>query len=105
MNDKKITPELIDELIDSASKIEAVNTPPFFKDKVLNKLSQANGEKQQSDFLSWFTPKYQIATLLLFVALNVVAIYSYRLSNEQQELQTFAEAYGLSDSDSESILN
>ncbi|KQC29775.1 hypothetical protein [Flagellimonas eckloniae] len=105
MNDKKFTPELIDELIDSASKIEAVNTPPFFKDKVLNKLSQVTVEKQRPDVLNWFTPKYQIAMLLLFAAVNIVAVYSYRSSNKQQELQTFAETYGFSQSESESILN
>ncbi|MEO9512789.1 MAG: hypothetical protein ABJN84_05905 [Flavobacteriaceae bacterium] len=105
MNDKKITPELIDELIDSASKVEVVNTPPFFKDKVLNRLSQVTVERQQAEVLSWFTPKYQIAMLLLFAALNIVAIYSYRSSSKQQELQTFAEAYGFSESESESILN
>lgn len=104
MNDKRTTPEFIDELIDSASEVKMVNTPPFFKDKVLNRLSQTREEKPV-EFLNWFTPKYQVAALLMFVALNVVALYSYQLSSEEQELQTFAEAYGLSDDGSESILN
>ncbi|UII76769.1 hypothetical protein LV716_02970 [Flagellimonas sp. HMM57] len=105
MDDKKNTSEFIDELIESASKMETVDTPPFFKDKVLNKLSQIDQKKKKIDFFGWFAPKYQIATLLLFAVLNLAVLYTYLSSNEKQDLQTFAETYGFSDTNSEFILN
>lgn len=105
MDGKKITQQKIDEVLDSASQIEAVNTPPFFKDKVLNRLVDTDEVEELLPILTWFTPKYQVAALLLFIVLNVMAIYTYRSSNQQEQLTTFAEAFGLSSSDQQSILN
>ncbi|MEM7486537.1 MAG: hypothetical protein AAF348_15120 [Bacteroidota bacterium] len=105
MDDKKNTSEFIDELIESASKIKAVNTPPFFKDRVLNKLFEVDHTEKKIDFFGWFTPKYQIAVLLLFAILNLTVLYVYRSSNKQRDLLTFVETYGFSDSESELILN
>ena len=105
MNDKNSTPELIDELIDSVSKIERVNTPPFFKDKVLLNIDKRQQINKVPSFLYWLTPKYQFAALLLFVFLNLSVLYYYTANNKEQELESFADAYGLSSSQEESILN
>ena len=105
MNAKKNTSQRIDELIDSASGIELVNTPPFFKEKVLNRLSQTRDSQPQLGWLPWFAPKYQMAALFLFVLLNALVLYMYSDSNREAEIQTFAEAYGLSSAQVESLLN
>ena len=105
MNDKKNTSKIVDELLDAATTIEVVNTPPFFKDKVLNRLSQINEKKREPVALHWFAPKYQIAVLVLFAILNLGVLYSYTSSNDSSELQTFAQSTGLSTTESDSILN
>ncbi|MDT0539409.1 MULTISPECIES: hypothetical protein [Croceitalea] len=105
MNDKKNTSKFIDELLDTPLVLDKVNTPAFFKDKVLNKLSQSSTEKSATDWLFWFTPKYQIAAMVLFVMLNLIALYNYSASNKEVELQNYAQAYGLSNTIQDSILN
>lgn len=105
MNDKKNTQLKIDELIDASSSIEVVDAPPFFKDKVLKRLSQKTENNKVIDLLAWFSPKYQIAALLVFAFINLSVLYLYNDYNQSQKIETFAEAYGFSSSDSESILN
>lgn len=104
MNDYKNTPSKIDELIDSVSTIQAVNAPPFFKDKVLQRLSKKPIEDTQPITLSWFSPKLQLAALLVFAFINIGALFLYTSSTENEDIQTFAESYGFSSSD-QSILN
>ncbi len=104
MNDKKTT-KFIDDLIDSASTIENVNTPPFFKDKVLSKLGKHPEANEVPQFLYWFTPKVQLVALMVFIFVNLGVLYYYENSGQEQELQSFAETYGLLSSQEESILN
>ncbi|MDT0605450.1 hypothetical protein [Croceitalea rosinachiae] len=105
MNDKKNTSKIVDELLDFPLNIKEVNSPPFFKDRVLNKLSTLNEKKYSNDVLFWFTPKYQIIALVLFAFLNLAVLYSYISDNKASELQTFAQVSGLSSSENNSILN
>lgn len=105
MDAKKTTQQKIAKILESAESIEAVNSPPFFKDKVLRKLLEAEEVTPQPDILAWFVPKYQIAALLLFAAVNFAVLYLYSSSNKQDELQTFAESYNLSISEDGSFLN
>ena len=105
MNDKKTTAKFLDELIDSASDIERVKTPPFFKDKVLNRLEKDQKAIEVPPFWYWFSPRLQLAALLVFVFLNIGVLYYYAQNSREQELQSFAEAYGLSTSQEESIIN
>ncbi|WP_420602580.1 hypothetical protein [Flagellimonas sp.] len=105
MDGKKITQQKIDEVLETASQIDTVDTSPFFKDKVLYRLANVEEEKEPYFPLGWFTPKYQVAALFLFAILNIVAIYTYRSSNQQEQITAFAEAFGLSTSDDESFLN
>jgi len=105
MNDKKTTSELVDSIIDSATEIDTIKTPPFFKDKVLQQLLNIDEAEPVRDWLVWFTPKYQIAALFVFLVLNFSVLYSYSHYTEQQNIKAFAEAYGLSDSQNDYILN
>ncbi|MEM8847119.1 MAG: hypothetical protein AAGD17_08470 [Bacteroidota bacterium] len=105
MNDKKNTFKDLDDLIDSVSDIQSVGTPPFFKDKVLNELKKQGNQEQSQLILSWLTPKLQIAALLAFVFLNLGVLYYYNSTNHNEELETFAQEYGLSTSQEETILN
>lgn len=95
----------IDELIDSASSMDRVNTPPFFKDKVLSGFAKIATENQESFSIIWFTPKHQIAALLIFAFINLSALYLYNNYNQSQDIETFAQAYGFSPTDNQSILN
>ena len=105
MNDKKDTSKFIDELLDQPFSVEKVNTPPFFKEKVLNTLAQVEEPAQEDGLLFWFTPKYQIAALLLFALMNLAVLYMYINENRTSELETFAQSSGLSSSYTNSILN
>ncbi|WP_298791293.1 hypothetical protein [uncultured Allomuricauda sp.] len=105
MDGKKTTQQKIDEVLEAASQIETVDTSPFFKDKVLHRLTNREELEEALPILGWFTLKYQVAALLLFVVLNAVAIYNYRSSNQQEEIVTFADAFGISSTDQQSILN
>lgn len=105
MDGKRTTSKKVDEILNSVDGIETVKAPPFFKERTLQRLSQDHGKVAAPNLLGWFTPGYQVAAILVFIALNLFTLYSYYSSNEQQELQTFAQNYGLSTSNSESILN
>nr|WP_299389479.1 hypothetical protein [Allomuricauda sp.] len=105
MDADKTTQQKIDQILESASTIEAVGTPSFFKDKVLKQLTKMGESPKPVDVLAWFVPKYQMAALVLFMALNLVTLYLYTSSNEQEELETFAETYLLTEAENSSILN
>ncbi len=105
MNDKKNTSERIDEIIDSATNIEAVNAPPFFKDKVLNRFAKEQETTEVHYFLNWLTPNFQFVALAVFILLNLGVLYYYNAYNQERELQSFAESYGLITSQESSILN
>ena len=105
MNDKKNTFKNLDDLIESVSDIESVDAPSFFKDSVLKKIEKQEGQEQSPLVLSWLTPRLQIAALLAFVFINLGVLYYYNSMNQDQELETFAQTYGLSSPQEESILN
>ena len=46
MNDQKNTSKLITELVEDTTALSKVSAPPFFKDKVLNRLSTEQTEKE-----------------------------------------------------------
>ncbi|WP_422859161.1 hypothetical protein ACOKFD_17925 [Flagellimonas sp. S174] len=105
MNEKKNTLKHLDDLIESVSDIESVGAPPFFKNKVLSKLGKLDDQENVLTVLNWFNPKLQIAALLAFVFLNLGVLYYYNSSYQKEKMQTFAEAYGLSSTQEDSILN
>ena len=55
---------------------------------------------------NWFSPKLQLATLVCVVILNVIAFTQINESSYDENLNSFAESYGLSTSmNGTSILN
>ncbi|MCL6268244.1 hypothetical protein [Flagellimonas myxillae] len=105
MDAEKTTQQKIDRILEAASSIETVKTPPFFKDKVLNQLAREPEAQSESAMPGWFGFRYQVAILILFAILNFTVLFLYNSSNEEEELQSLAESYHLSASESNSILN
>jgi hypothetical protein len=105
MNDQKNTSKLITELVEDTTALSKVSAPPFFKDKVLNRLSTEQTEKEIQPWLYWLTPNWQWAALVLFLVLNTAVLYYYNNAQKEQQLATFASTYGLSSSEESSILN
>lgn len=105
MDNKRNIDRLVEETLESASGIEAVKTPPFFKDKVLNRMSQTIVREEETiSILNWFAPKFQAAALICFVVLNGYALLSYSTDSYGDNVENFAEVYGLSESDDDSYL-
>ncbi|MFS4492181.1 hypothetical protein [Maribacter sp. 2308TA10-17] len=98
--------QLVEDALDSVSNIDTAKTPPFFKEKVLNRMAQQDVEKAEGvRYLNWFTPRYQAAALLCFVILNAFALLSYNSDSDYGEnVENFAEVYGLSETTTDSYL-
>ena len=94
MNEKKITPPPVEELLDSLSQIETVELSQDFKEKVLKKFDEQRA--QVIEFLPWFTTKYQVAAVFFFLFLNLSALILYNENVSEQKSETLAEAYGIS---------
>ncbi len=105
MNGKKNTQKSIDETLEMASTIEKVGAPPFFKERTLNRLVASNKVEEPSYPLGWLLPKYQIAALLVLVLLNFGALYLYNQKQQEQELDSFAQNYGLYVDGTDTLLN
>jgi hypothetical protein len=91
----------IDKVFNSSETINKTNISPFFKDKTMQLLF-AKKQDTRSVVWLWFTPKLQLATLMCFVALNVLAFTKLDTPTYDDNVDDFAETYGLS-SDNESI--
>ena len=90
----------IQDKIDNSFKvletIESVNISPFFKDKTMKRLFK---EKEEKLFVStWFTPKLQLAALVCVVVLNVIAFTQLQETTYDNNVNQFAESYGLTTS-------
>ena len=104
METNKNIQDKIDSAFEAFDAIETVNVSPFFKDKTMNVLFAEKEEKQT--VWNWLMPKLQLATLACVVILNVVAFTQINSSSYDENLNDFAETYGLSTSDDDSsILN
>jgi len=74
--------------LDILDSIQEVKVSPFFKNKILNRISQQKEEKASS--LGWFTPQLQLATIAIVISMNVTAIYySFSEQNSQQNVSSF----------------
>lgn len=105
MDSKRNIDRLVEETLESVSSIDSVKTPPFFKDKVLNRMARKGVENQEdSAIFSWFTPKFQAAALLCFIVLNAYTLLSYSTDSYGENVENFAELYGLSETDTDSYL-
>ncbi|MBP0903327.1 hypothetical protein ACFSKN_00365 [Mariniflexile gromovii] len=93
----------IDDTFASMDAIENVNVSPFFKDKTMQRLF---AEKEEVAVAwGWFTPKLQLATLVCFIVLNVLAFRQYNSNQYITNVDAFAETYGLTSSSDDTILN
>lgn len=105
MNNKKNIDRLVDETLESVSSIDAVKAPPFFKDKVLNRMAQKVDENKVGvRYLNWFTPQLQAAALVCFIAVNAYAMLYNSGDSYSENVENFAEVYGLSETDTDSYL-
>jgi len=102
--DMKDMQHKINAVIDSADHLEKANLSPFFKEKTMQRMFAKQPQKQPV-FLAWFTPKLQLATLVGFVLLNVFAFMNLNSSTYNDNVQEFADSYGLSVSSDYSVLN
>ncbi|GAL64024.1 hypothetical protein [Algibacter lectus] len=107
MDINKDIQQKIDSTLQAVDGIETVNVSPFFKDKTMQRLFSEKEEVVVAS--SWFTPKLQLATLACVVVLNVLAFTqldnSSGTSSYDENLNQFAETYGLSSSSTTSFLN
>lgn len=104
MKEKRPVEAHIEKIIDMGFDISKPEAPPFFKDKVLNKLFDSE-EAPQAVF-SWFSPKYQIALLACVLILNSYALLQSSTNNTDYEsgLSSFAEAYNITSKEDASII-
>ncbi len=103
MKTNKNIQDKIDAVFDSVNHIEEVKVSPFFKDKTLDRLFVKKEEKQK--LWSWFTPQLQLATLACVIILNVFAFTKIKESTYNENLNQFAESYGLSTTTETTIFN
>lgn len=93
----------VTNIFDSIDAIETVKVSPFFKDKTMQRLF--NDKEETISFWNWFTPKLQLATLVCFLILNVIAFSQLNTSTYDENVNQLAESYGLSTSSETSLLN
>ncbi len=93
----------IDSTMSAIDTIEEVKVSPFFKDKTMQRLFAEKEDKQIA--WSWFTPKVQLAILVCVVILNVIAFTRLKEASYSDNVNQFAESYGLSTSTETSLLN
>ena len=97
--------EYLDRQVDATFKVlEAIEKVPvnhFFKHKVLQKIQAEQHLKQP--FITWFTPQFQLVTLVVILVLNASVIF-YSFSNVKEtsvtNIMAFAQEYSLQSRDS-----
>ncbi|WP_299100695.1 hypothetical protein [uncultured Winogradskyella sp.] len=94
----------VKETLDSIESIQEVKVSPFFKENVMHKIRHLPEDIQDATW-SWFTPKLQLTTLVCVVVLNVMAFNSLKKSDYTENVNSFAESYGLTISSESTILN
>lgn len=105
MDTKGKIDQLVEETLHSVSNMDRVQTSRFFKEKVLRSLSQQDHDQTEGvTYLNWFTPKYQAAALICFIFLNAAALLNYSSNSYSDNVSSFAEVYGLSETDSDTYL-
>ena len=58
MNTKGNIDQQVEETLESVSKIDSVQTSPFFKEKLMRRLAeQETAPTEGVAYLTWFTPK------------------------------------------------
>ena len=104
MNTNNNIAEKVKSTFESIDHIQDIKTSPFFKDKTMRKLFDAEVEEDKIVF-SWFTPKLQLASLVCVIALNVFAFIQLKSTTYDSNVSNFSENYSLSTNSETSILN
>ncbi len=86
-----------------ADTIQEVKVSPFLKDKILNNLNTEIDESQK--VWAWFTPKFQLATLIVVILLNVYAYKVLTSDNYNTTVEEFVDTYNFGDETYTSIFN
>lgn len=94
----------VNRTLDSIDSIEAVKVSPFFKDKTMQRLF-AKKEEKQALFGYWFTLKWQFASLVVIIALNVFVLSKYNMSSYEDEVDYFAQVYDLKTNTEDNLFN
>jgi len=102
MKDSEINKK-IKTTLNAVDTIQEVKVSPFLKDRILNNLTAEVKEIQ--NVWSWFTPKFQLATLVIVILLNVYA-YKVLISDEYNTtVEEFVDTYDFGEETYTSIFN
>ncbi|WP_298894447.1 hypothetical protein [uncultured Psychroserpens sp.] len=103
MKTNKDIQDKVNTVLNSVDTIKDVKVSPFFKDKMLSVLFSEKREMRQVNW-TWFTPKFQLATLFCFIVLNVFTLTQINNSTYDDYISDFAELYDLTTHESNSLL-
>lgn len=102
MKDSEINKK-VNATLNAVDAIQEVKVSPFLKDRILNNVTAKVEETLK--VWSWFTPKFQIATLIVVILLNVYA-YKVLTSDEYNTtVEEFVDTYDFGDETYTSIFN
>jgi len=104
MNSKNSIEEQIDHVLEIGNSIDNVKASPFFKEKMMNRLFEENNEEEKLIF-TWFTPRLQLTSLVCIIALNIFALTNLDSTSYEDNINEFAESYGLSTTEETSLFN
>ena len=104
METQKDIQEKVQKAFSSLESIEETKISPFFKDKTMNRLF-AEKKVSQPKFWFWLTPQVQLVMLITFIVLNAFAFMNVKSNTYDENVNQFAESYGLSIESDFSTLN
>lgn len=102
MKDTEINKK-VSAALNAVDTIQDVKVSPFLKDRILNNLSTEIDETQK--VWAWFTPKFQLATLIVVILLNVYAYKVLTSDNYNTTVEEFVDTYDFGDETYTSIFN
>lgn len=82
----------IEEVFTSLNEINEVKVSALFKEKVLGNIENSEPELI---YYSWFTPRLQIAAMVIIILVNTLAVYHLFLNQDSASLENLAEQYSL----------
>lgn len=95
--------DLIEATINSGSLIKYSKVSPFFKDITMSLLFTKQDVEKLSLF--WLSPKFQLATLFCFLALNIYTFTQVNTMSYTEGVSEFAEIHGLSTPEDNNLFN
>lgn len=102
MKDTEINKK-VNATLNVADTIQEVKVSPFLKDRILHNLTNEIDETQK--VWAWFSPKFQLATLIIVILLNVYAYKVLISDNYNTTVEEFVDTYNFGDETYTSIFN